>query len=241
MVAYQRIMLKLSGESLAGADRLGIDPESLNHYAKEIKILHDHKVEIGVVLGGGNIFRGLQGTDTGVDRVKGDQMGMLATIINAMALQSALQALGIKAEVLSGIPIESVCDKMSRQKITDLLHSGHVVIVAGGTGNPFFTTDSAAALRALEMKADVILKGTRVDGVYSADPEKDPKAVKYDTLSFDEAIGKNLKVMDLTAFTLCKENALPIIVFNVNEKGILYDIVVKGQQRGTLIDQGPGA
>ncbi len=235
MAHYNRILLKLSGESLAGGTRLGINAEALNHYALEIKALVDKGVEVAVVLGGGNIFRGIQGMQKGIDRVQGDQMGMLATIINCMALQSALVGLGMEATVLSGIPVETMCEKISRKKIVSLLSNAHVVLLAGGTSNPFFTTDSAAALRALEAEAEVILKGTRVDGIYSADPEKDPDAVKLDRLTFDEAISRNLQVMDMTAFTLCKENALPIIVFNVNEKGVLYDIVVNGQQRGSLV------
>jgi len=228
-------MLKLSGESLAGSVKLGIDADALNSYATDIRELTDQGVETTVVLGGGNIFRGLQGVASGVDRVHGDQMGMLATIINSMALQSALEGMGVKAKVLSGVPVETMCEKMSRKRALELLSEGYVVIIAGGTGNPFFTTDSAAALRALEVKADVFLKGTRVNGIYSADPEKDKDAVRYDTLTYDEALKKNLKVMDSTAFALCKENTLPIIVFNVNEKGALYDIVVKGQMRGTLV------
>ena len=228
-------MLKLSGESLAGSKKLGIDADALNSYATDIRELTDQGVETTVVLGGGNIFRGLQGVASGVDRVHGDQMGMLATIINSMALQSALEGMGVNAKVLSGVPVETMCEKMSRKRALELLSEGYVVIIAGGTGNPFFTTDSAAALRALEVKADVFLKGTRVNGIYSADPEKDKDAVRYDTLTYDEALEKNLKVMDSTAFALCKENTLPIIVFNVNEKGALYDIVVKGQMRGTLV------
>ncbi len=235
MTSYKRILLKLSGESLAGGNRLGIDPGALEGYAREIGQLVDQGVQAAIVLGGGNIFRGLQGASKGFDRVTGDQMGMLATIINSMALQTALRDKGYQATVLSGIPVETMCEKMSRSKAISLLEAGHVVIIAGGTSNPFFTTDSAAALRALEIKADVILKGTRVDGVYSADPEKEPDATRYDTLEFDEAISKNLKVMDATAFTLCKENALPIIVFDIHEQGALEDIVVRGKPRGTLV------
>jgi uridylate kinase len=235
MAHYKRILLKLSGESLAGGHRLGIDAGALDHYAKEIKALANQGVETAVVLGGGNIFRGIQGTKTGIDRVQGDQMGMLATVINCMALQSSLEGMGLKAAVLSGIPVETLCEKVSRKRAIQLLSEGYVVLIAGGTGNPFFTTDSAAALRALEVKADVILKGTRVDGIYTADPEKVPDAKRFDVLTFDEAISKDLKVMDITAFTLCKENALPIVVFDVNEQGALYDIVVNGQRRGTLV------
>ncbi len=235
MAHYKRILLKLSGESLAGGHRLGIDADALDHYAKEIRALTDQGVETAVVLGGGNIFRGIQGTKKGIDRVQGDQMGMLATVINCMALQSTLEGMGLKAAVLSGVPVETICEKVSRKRAVQLLSEGYVVLIAGGTGNPFFTTDSAAALRALEVKADVILKGTRVDGIYTADPEKDPEAQKFDVLTFDEAISKDLKVMDITAFTLCKENALPIVVFDVNEQGALYDIVVNGRRRGTLV------
>jgi len=234
-------MLKLSGESLAGSKKLGIDADALNSYATDIRELTDQGVETTVVLGGGNIFRGLQGVASGVDRVHGDQMGMLATIINSMALQSALECMGVKAKVLSGVPVETMCEKMSRKRALELLSEGYVVIIAGGTGNPFFTTDSAAALRALEVRADVFLKGTRVNGIYSADPEKDKNAIRYETLTYDEALEKNLKVMDATAFALCKENTLPMIVFNVNEKGALYDIVVKGQMRGTLVTPATGA
>lgn len=225
----------MSGESLAGDSRLGIDAVSLEAYASEIKTISEKGIETAVVLGGGNIFRGIQGSKSGVDRVQGDYMGMLATIINSMALQSALEGMGIRSSVLSGIPVEPLCTKMNRRTAIRLLEEGQVVIIAGGTGNPFFTTDSSAALRAAEIKADVILKATRVDGVYSADPEKDPSAVKYDTLSFDEAYEKNLKIMDLTAFTICRENNIPVIVFNVNETGILYDLLVNGNAHGTFI------
>ena len=241
MAKYKRILLKLSGESLAGGERSGIDAGALQIYANEIKSLVEAGVELGIVLGGGNIFRGIQGTRKGFDRVQGDQMGMLATVINSMALQSALGDLNIPSTVLSGIEISPICKKMDRKRAIGLLEAGHVLIIAGGTGNPFFTTDSAAALRALEIKAEVILKGTRVDGIYTADPEKDPGATRFDTLSFDQAIEQNLQVMDRTAFTLCKENTLPIIVFNVNEKGVLYDMVVNGNPHGTLVTPGKGA
>ncbi len=237
MAKYKRILLKLSGESLAGGSGLGIDPGSLNAYAHEIKSIADQTIETAVVLGGGNVFRGLQGSGKGVDRVQGDYMGMLATIINSMALQSALESSGLKAVVLSGIPIEGMCLKMTRKTALEYIKSGYVIIIAGGTGNPFFTTDSAAALRAVEINADVILKGTRVDGIYAADPEKDPNAEKFDHITFDEAYSKNLRVMDLTAFTLCRENNIPIIVFNVNQKGILYDILVNNQRKGTLVSK----
>jgi uridylate kinase len=232
---YKRVLLKLSGESLAGPGGLGIDPAMLNVYAEEIRSIAERGIQIGVVLGGGNIFRGLQGVGKGVDRVQGDYMGMLATVINSMALQTALEGLGIAATVLSGMPVEPVCKKMNRRDAIALLEKGNVVIIAGGTGNPFFTTDSAAALRAVEIEADVILKGTRVDGVYTADPEKDPKATKYDHITFEQAYGENLRIMDLTAFTLCQENNMPIIVFNINKKGILHQMLVKGEAAGTLV------
>ncbi|MBW6498988.1 MAG: UMP kinase [Bacteroidales bacterium] len=235
MPQYKRVLLKLSGESLAGQGGLGIDPAMLNTYAEEIKTLVDSKIQVGLVLGGGNIFRGLQGSGKGVDRVQGDYMGMLATVINSMALQSALEGLGISATVLSGMPVEPVAKKMNRRDAINLLEQGQVVIMAGGTGNPFFTTDSAAALRAIEIEADVILKGTRVDGVYTADPEKDPNATKYDHITFGQAYAENLRIMDLTAFTLCQENNMPVIVFNINKKGILHQMLVEGEAAGTLV------
>ena len=231
---YARILLKLSGESLQGDQQYGIDPLRLAEYAAEVKNAVDNKVQVAIVIGGGNIFRGLQGTGDGVDRVQGDYMGMLATVINSMALQAALNKLGIRATILSGIAIDPVCEKMSRQRAIGYLESGHVVIIAGGTGNPYFTTDSASALRALEINADAILKGTRVDGIYTADPEKDPNAKKYDNLSFDEAYEKGLKIMDLTAFTLCRENNLPIVVFNMNVKGNLGRLL-RGDKIGTIV------
>jgi len=230
----KRILLKLSGESLQGDQQYGIDPERLMDYAKEVKAAVDENIQVGIVIGGGNIFRGLQGTTGGTDRVQGDYMGMLATVINSMALQDAFTRLEIRSKVLSGLAIVPVCEHMSSAKAIKYLEKGFVVIIAGGTGNPYFTTDSASALRALEIKADAILKGTRVDGVYSADPEKDSKAVKYDTLTFDEAYQKGLKVMDLTAFTLCRENNLPILVFNMNVKGNLLKII-KGEKVGTVV------
>ena len=230
----KRILLKLSGEALQGNQQYGIDPERLMSYAKEIKAAVDAEVQVGIVVGGGNYFRGIQGTTGGTDRVQGDYMGMLATVINSIALQDALARLKVRSKVLSGIAIDPVCERMSGSKAIEYLENDFVVIIAGGTGNPYFTTDSASALRALEIKADAILKGTRVDGVYSADPEKDPKAVKYDSLSFDEAYEKGLKIMDLTAFTLCRENNLPIIVFNMNVKGNLSKII-RGEKVGTLV------
>jgi uridylate kinase len=231
---FKRILLKLSGEALQGDQQYGFDPEMLMDYAKEVKTAVDEKIQVAIVIGGGNIFRGLLGTTGGTDRVQGDYMGMLATVINSMALQDAFTRLEIRSKVLSGLAIDPVCERMSSAKAIEFLDQGFVVIIAGGTGNPYFTTDTASALRALEIKADAILKGTRVDGVYSSDPEKDPKAVKYDSLSFNEAYEKGLKIMDLTAFTLCRENNLPILVFNMNVKGNLLKII-KGDKIGTIV------
>ena len=232
---YKRVLIKLSGESLSGSESYGITQSALEHYSDEISEVVNKGIQTAVVLGGGNIFRGVQGTNTGVDRVQGDYMGMLATIINALAMQASLISKGVETTVLSGIPIEPVCEKMSSQKAKKLLKDGHVVIIAGGTGNPFFTTDSAAALRAIEINADIILKGTRVDGVFDKDPEKHSDAVKFDNITFADAYKKNLKIMDLTAFTLCKENDMPVIVFNINKKGILNKILVEGQKEGTIV------
>ncbi|HTX88739.1 MAG TPA: UMP kinase [Bacteroidales bacterium] len=232
---FNRILLKLSGESLTGGADYGIDPARLALYAKEVKSVADLKTQVAIVIGGGNIFRGLQGTAEGIDRVQGDYMGMLATIINSMALQDALEKVKIRSKILSGIAINPLCEKISRRKAVDYLEQGYVVIIAGGTGNPYFTTDTAAALRALEIRANALLKGTRVDGVYSDDPEKNKKAKRYDRLSFDEAIKKGLRVMDLTAFTLCRENQLPIIVFDMNGKGNLKKLV-QGGKIGTIIN-----
>ena len=231
---YKRILLKLSGEALMGNQQYGIDATRLNEYATEIKAVVDQKVQVTIVIGGGNIFRGLKGSMQGFDRVQGDYMGMLATVINSMALQSALNNLGISTKLLSGIAIDAIAESMSRQRAKQYLSEGNVVIIAAGIGNPYFTTDTAGALRAIETEADVILKGTRVDGVYTADPEKDSNAVKYDTLTFDEAYAKGLNIMDMTAFTLCKENAMPLIVFDMNKEGNLLK-VVKGEKIGTLV------
>jgi len=231
---YKRILLKLSGEALMGNQQYGIDAIRLNEYATEIKAVVDQKVQISIVIGGGNIFRGLKGSIQGFDRVQGDYMGMLATVINSMALQSALNNLGITTKLLSGIAIDAIAETMSRERALESLNEGKVVIIAAGTGNPYFTTDTAGALRAIETVSDVILKGTRVDGVYTADPEKDPNAVKYDTLTFDEAYEKGLNIMDLTAFTLCKENAMPLIVFDMNKSGNLLKVVM-GEKIGTLV------
>lgn len=231
---YKRVLLKLSGEALMGSQNYGIDPERLQDYAIEIKTAAEAGVQIAIVIGGGNIFRGLQGTSQGMDRVQGDYMGMLATVINSMALQSTLKSLGLKASLLSGVYIDRVAESMSGPRAIELLEQGHVVVIGGGTGNPFFTTDTAAALRAVEINADLILKGTRVDGIYNADPEKDPAAVKYSHLTFDQAYKQQLKVMDLTAFTLCSENNLPILVFDMNKKGNLLK-VLNGESVGTIV------
>ncbi|HQQ12909.1 MAG TPA: UMP kinase [Bacteroidales bacterium] len=231
---YKRVLLKLSGEALEGSQNYGIDPQRLNAYAQEVKAAYDAGAQIAIVIGGGNIFRGLQGASQGMDRVQGDYMGMLATVINSMAVQSALQALGVKVSLLSGVYIDKIAESMSGPRAIELLQSGHVVVIAGGTGNPFFTTDTAAALRAVEIKADAILKGTRVDGIYTADPEKDPTAVRFDQITFTEAYAKQLKVMDLTAFTLCMENDMPIVVFDMNKGGNLRDVLL-GLPVGTLV------
>ena len=222
---YSRVLLKLSGEALMGGQSYGINPETLTRYCEDVKEAVDANVQIAIVIGGGNIFRGMQGVAKGMDRVQGDYMGMLATVINSMALQAELEKQGIKVKLLSGLYIDPIAETVSGRKAKQYLEEGYVVIIGGGTGNPFFTTDSASALRAVEIGADVLLKGTRVDGVYTADPEKDPNAKKYNTITFDEAYSKNLKIMDMTAFTLCKENNLPIVVFDMNTKGNLLKIV----------------
>lgn len=235
IMKYKRILLKLSGESLMGEQEYGISPEMLSQYASEIKQAKELGTEIAVVIGGGNIFRGLQGAAKGMDRVQGDYMGMLATVINSMALQSELEQQGVATELLSGLAIEPICKETSRRRMISSLKEGKVVIIAGGTGNPYFTTDTASTLRAIEMQADVILKGTRVDGVYTSDPEKDPSATKYSTLTYDEALSKKLKIMDLTAFALCQENKMPIYVFDMNTQGNLQR-VVKGEHIGTIVE-----
>jgi uridylate kinase len=231
---FKRILLKLSGEALMGNLSYGIDSEKLKTYCTEIKEVFARKVQVAIVIGGGNIFRGLQGAAEGFDRIQGDYMGMLATVINSLALQAELEKQGVPTKLLSGLGVESVTEKMSAQKAISYLNEGKVVIISGGTGNPVFTTDSASALRGIEIKADALLKGTRVDGVYTADPEKDPGAVKYDDLTFDDAYDRQLKIMDMTAFTLCKENDLPIVVFNMNKQGSLVK-VISGEKEGTLI------
>lgn len=233
---YKRILLKLSGEALMGEQQYGIDPSRLAMYAAEVKQAVDAGVQVAIVIGGGNIFRGMQGAAKGMDRVQGDYMGMLATVINSMAIQAEIEKQGISARLLSGIAIDPIAEAMSRRKAVEYLNEGKVVIIAAGTGNPFFTTDTAAALRAVEIQADVILKGTRVDGIYTADPEKDKNAVKYNTVSYTEVYEKSLNIMDLTAFTLCKENKLPILVFNMNIPGNLLRIV-NGENIGTIVGE----
>jgi uridylate kinase len=231
---YSRILLKLSGESLSGDKNYGISNQVLEEYAKQVADVVAKGCQVAVVIGGGNIFRGLSGTESGFDRVKGDQMGMLATVINSLAFESAIKKMGGKGKVFTSIRMEPVGELYNRDKVTEALENGTVCILAGGTGNPFFTTDTAAALRAVEIVADVLLKGTRVDGVYTTDPEKDPDARKFDNISFEEVIDRRLKVMDSTAFTICRENNMPVVVFNMNKPGNLLK-VVKGTEIGTLI------
>lgn len=231
---YKRILLKLSGESLAGGGAYGHSTEVLESYSQQIKKAVEAGVQIGIVIGGGNIFRGLQGVGRGFDRVKGDQMGMLATIINSLALQSALEGAGVKCKVLTSIRMEPIGEYFSKAKALEYLEAGYVVIIGGGTSNPYFSTDSASALRGVEIEAEVLLKGTRVDGIYTADPEKDPTATKFDHITFDEVYARGLKIMDLTAFTLCKENNLPIIVFDMDTEGNLWS-VLEGSENGTLV------
>jgi uridylate kinase len=231
---YSRILLKLSGESLMGKSSHGISKEVLETYVAQVIEIVKEGCQVAIVIGGGNIFRGLSGTQSGFDRVKGDQMGMLATIINSLALESELKSQGTDAKVFTSIRMEPVGELYNRDKVVEALKNGTVCILAGGTGNPFFTTDTAAALRAVEISAGVLLKGTRVDGVYTADPEKDPKAIRFDKVSFDEVIARQLKVMDSTAFTMCRDNRMPIIVFDMNTRGNLRK-VVSGANNGTLI------
>jgi len=231
---YKRILLKLSGESLMGEQGYGIDAQRLNDYAEQVAEIAAMGVQIGIVIGGGNIFRGLSGASKGFDRYKGDQMGMLATVINALALASALNAIGTKARVLTAIRMEPVGEYYSKPRAMEALNAGEVVILAGGTGNPYFTTDTGSALRGIEIEADVMLKGTRVDGVYTADPEKDPTATRFDKISFDEVYTRGLKIMDLTATAMCKENKLPVLVFNMDVKGNLKK-VLSGDKIGTLV------
>ena len=232
---YKRVLLKLSGEALMGKRQYGIDPERLSEYASDIKEITDKGVEVAIVIGGGNIFRGVAGASNGMDRVQGDHMGMLATVINGLALQSALEDAGIPTRLQTAIKINEVAEPFIRRKALRHLEKGRVVIFGGGTGNPYFTTDSAAVLRAIEIEADVILKGTRVDGIYNTDPEKDTSAIKFDQITFDDVISKGIKVMDTTAFTLSQENKLPIIVFDMNTKGNLFK-VVSGENIGTEVN-----
>lgn len=231
---FKRILLKLSGESLMGKQGYGIDPVRLGEYAEQIKEIAAKGVQIGIVIGGGNIFRGLSGASKGFDRYKGDQMGMLATVINAMALCSALESIGQKARVLTAIRMEPIGEFYSKPRAIECMNNGEVVILSAGTGNPYFTTDTGSSLRGIEIEADVMLKGTRVDGIYTADPEKDPTATKYDEITYDEIYNKGLKVMDLTATTMCKENNLPIIVFNMDIPGNLVK-VMNGEKIGTYV------
>lgn len=234
MLKYKRILLKLSGESLAGKSDQGIDTERLNEYITQVNEISDMGVEVGIVIGGGNIFRGMEGAHDGFDRVKGDYMGMLATVINGLAMQSAFEKTGKNASLFTAIPMEPVGIRYSKQKAIECLSRGDVAIFTFGTGNPYFTTDTAASLRAVEIQADILLKGTRVDGVYNADPEKVPSAVKYDEITFEDAIAQNLKVMDQTAFSMCRENKLPVLVFNMNETGNLKRVIM-GEIIGTLV------
>lgn len=234
MAKYNRVLLKLSGESLMGEQEYGIDQKRLKEYATQIKEIVDLGVQLGIVIGGGNIFRGLSGAANGFDRVKGDQMGMLATVINSLALNSALQASGVKSRVLTAIRMEPVGEFYSKDKAIEILKKGEVAIFSAGTGNPYFTTDTGSSLRGIEIEADAMLKGTRVDGIYTADPEKDPSATKFDEITFDEIYNRGLKVMDLTATTMCKENKLPIVVFNMDIAGNLKK-VISGENIGTLV------
>lgn len=233
---YKRILLKLSGESLQGKQNYGHDVEVLRSYAEQIKRIQEMGTEIGIVIGGGNIFRGIQGADRGFDRVKGDQMGMLATIINSLALQSALGSIGVKCKVLTSICMEPIGEYYSKDKALEYLAQGYIVIIGGGTSNPYFSTDTASALRGIEIEAEVMFKGTRVDGIYTADPEKDPTATKYDHITFDEVLANRLKVMDQTAFTLCRENNLGLVVFNMDKPGNL-ERVMNGEEIGTIVTQ----
>lgn len=234
MTRFKRILLKLSGESLAGEKGYGIDENRLSEYAQQIKEIHDMGVQIGIVIGGGNIFRGLSGTAKGFDRVKGDQMGMCATVINSLGLSSALGAIGVPTRVLTAIRMEPIGEFYNKWKAIRHLEKNEVVILSAGTGNPYFTTDTGSSLRGLEIEADVMLKGTRVDGVYTADPEKDPSAMKFDDISYDEVLERNLKVMDLSAIVMCRDNNLPIYVFNMDKTGNLKK-VIKGENIGTYV------
>lgn len=234
MARFKRILLKLSGESLAGEKGFGIDEKRLAEYAQQIKEIHEMGIQIGIVIGGGNIFRGLKGASKGFDRVKGDQMGMLATVINGLGLSSALGAAGVKSRVLTAIRMEPIGEFYNKWRAIECLENGEIVIMTAGTGNPFFTTDTGSSLRGIEIEADVMLKGTRVDGVYTADPEKDPTATKFDDISYNEVLDRNLKVMDLSAIVMCRDNNLPIYVFNMDKLGNLKR-VIEGDEIGTLV------
>jgi uridylate kinase len=234
MARFKRILLKLSGESLTGKDSYGIDPEHLAKYAEQVKEIHDMGVEIGIVIGGGNIFRGLAGSQQGFDRVKGDQMGMLATVINSLALSSALEKIGVKTRVLTAIRMEPIGEFYNKWKAIEAMQEGRVCIFSAGTGSPYFTTDTGSSLRGVEIEADAMLKGTRVDGIYTADPEKDPTATKFDDITYDEVLARNLKVMDLSAVVMCKDNNLPIYVFNMDTYGNLKK-VLSGEEIGTYV------
>jgi uridylate kinase len=235
MANYKRILLKLSGEALMGEQNFGIEPVMIDHFGDEIKDVVDAGFEVAIVIGGGNIFRGLQAGNLGIDRAQGDYMGMLATVINGMALQGVLEKRGINSRLMSALSIQQVCEPYIRRRAIRHLEKGRVIIIAAGTGNPFFTTDTAAALRAVEIGADALLKGTSVDGIYTADPKKDPTATKFREISYQEVISRELKVMDQTAFTLCKENKLPIVVFSIREKGNILRILA-GEEIGTRVD-----
>jgi uridylate kinase len=234
-LAFNRVLLKLSGEALMGEQEFGIDNTIVAQYCQEVKAAVDAGLEVSIVIGGGNIYRGLNAAETGIERVQGDYMGMLATVINGMAIQAGLERVGVSTRLLSAIKMEQICEPFIRRRAIRHIEKGRVVIFGAGTGNPYFTTDTAAALRAVEIQADVILKGTRVDGIYTADPEKDKTATRYDQVSFDEAITRNLKVMDMTAFALCKENKIPIIVFDMNQKGNLLKIALGDSKIGTIV------
>lgn len=233
---YRRVLLKLSGESLGGNEGKGLNEQILNLYAEEIASVAKQGVQVAIVIGGGNIFRGLSGVGKGFDRVKGDQMGMLATVINSIALSMAIKSAGVEAEVFTSTPMRPIARYFVRDEAMELLERGGVALIAGGTGNPFFTTDSASALRACELRADALLKGTRVDGIYTADPEKDPKAVKYETLTYEKALADNLRIMDSTAFALCKENKMPLVVFDMNKQGNLTRLL-RGEKIGTTVTE----
>ncbi|MFY0591364.1 UMP kinase [Roseivirga sp.] len=234
-MSYKRVLLKLSGEALMGEQNYGIDPGRLEQYALDIKKIHEEGVEVAIVIGGGNIYRGVQAEASGIDRVQGDYMGMLATVINAMAIQSTLEKHGMYTRLMSGIKMEAVCEPFIRRRAVRHLEKGRIVIFGAGIGNPYFTTDSTASLRAIEIESDVVLKGTRVDGVYTEDPEKNPDATRFENLSFKEVISKGYNIMDMTAFTLCQENNVPIIVFDMNKKGNLEKLVLGKEKVGTLI------